>query len=161
MIDLTDIDRRLAESEQILTEVLSGTYARDREKKKNCSIRLKRIRVQRYHKPKVSTPKKIRLTLATCHPDKKHHAKGLCRECYRKAIRKMSTCHPDKREYQNGLCSACFKSQNRPVCHPDRILYAGSLCVRCYKENRGKVYVMNPYQRSNIGRASIGEVSRL
>lgn len=55
---------------------------------------------------------------ATCHPDRKHYAKGLCKICYegsnrtRKGERQpvMATCHPDRKHKGHGLCNACYQA---------------------------------------------------
>ena len=62
---------------------------------------------------------------AICHPDRKHHARGLCLSCYvkmryaekehfkpregypkRKPI--IPTCHPNRKHYGHGLCQKCY-----------------------------------------------------
>lgn len=48
---------------------------------------------------------------AECHPERKHHCKGLCRNCYSSVQKtknsKMAKCHPDRPHYGKGLCHSC------------------------------------------------------
>ena len=49
--------------------------------------------------------------MAECHPERKDHAGGLCRECYRNGGRaKKATCHPDRLQAANGLCRECYRN---------------------------------------------------
>lgn len=47
---------------------------------------------------------------ATCHPDRRHAAKGLCFPCYQGAYpkAKRATCHPDRIAISKGLCRSCY-----------------------------------------------------
>lgn len=58
---------------------------------------------------------------ASCHPDRKHTAKGLCNACYcaqnklgwpngkpEDVRRTHADCHPEVRHYAKGLCRACY-----------------------------------------------------
>jgi hypothetical protein len=52
---------------------------------------------------------------ATCHPERPHLARGLCRSCYEKAKRngtldghKKAVCHPDRNHWARGMCSHCY-----------------------------------------------------
>jgi hypothetical protein len=65
------------------------------------------------------------IRMATCHPDRKHAANGLCKECnYREwSIRVgrrpgtgklkgfIPTCHPDRKGHAKGLCKACYERE--------------------------------------------------
>lgn len=68
-------------------------------------------------------PKGRERPAATCHPDRIHEARGMCRPCYQsqRLSEKRSagwspraTCHADKPLRARGLCSACYdKTQDR------------------------------------------------
>lgn len=97
------------------------------------------------------------MKMATCHPDKREMAKGLCSSCYGKA-RRPATCHPDKPEAARGLCRVCYRREwrkehpgaevayhknnpKRATCHPDRPHFGRGLCSACaqrewYAKNR-------------------------
>lgn len=47
----------------------------------------------------------------TCHPAKRHVARGLCGTCYRKdASRPRAVCHPNLASVSRGLCATCLGS---------------------------------------------------
>ena len=47
---------------------------------------------------------------ADCHPGRKYHALGLCRECYREwAKNRPAKCHPERRAVRGGKCSECLR----------------------------------------------------
>jgi len=57
---------------------------------------------------------------ATCHPERKHLAKGLCASCYQLQYQRRtgykrafvpSKCHPDKAHVADGLCRACYQAK--------------------------------------------------
>jgi hypothetical protein len=54
---------------------------------------------------------------ADCHPERKHHARGYCSQCYRKNCRLYNqnpvkaTCHPDRAHKANGLCDSCYTAK--------------------------------------------------
>lgn len=62
---------------------------------------------------------------ATCHPDRKHQARGLCASCYQTQWRKenpeklaartkrMATCHPDRPVMAHDLCNSCYRREWR------------------------------------------------
>lgn len=54
-----------------------------------------------------------KMPASTCHPERKEHAGGLCRSCYRKGARApKATCHPDRpRVVGSGLCQKCYNDQ--------------------------------------------------
>lgn len=63
--------------------------------------------------------------IPTCHPDRKHYAKGLCCSCYDSSLRlkaekkeKIVTCHPDKPYYAKGLCRKCYE-ENLKLRNPE------------------------------------------
>lgn len=92
---------------------------------------------------------------ATCHPERKHAAKGLCATCYRKSWKpkKPSTCHPDRPVRGRGLCNPCyiklrtspaFRPEGRPrseiTCgHPDKKHAGRGLCEACSTAARRSV----------------------
>lgn len=50
-----------------------------------------------------------------CHPEKRHHAKGLCHDCYNEKshienLRKAS-CHPERPFHAKGLCAECYRHE--------------------------------------------------
>lgn len=54
--------------------------------------------------------KNARPEFATCHPDRKVEAGGLCKNCYSKEWlnkRPRATCHPLRPAMKNGRCSTC------------------------------------------------------
>lgn len=56
----------------------------------------------------------------TCHVDRRHRAKGLCRPCYDKAYKaKPSACHPDREVHSNGQCSSCYSKAYRAAHRPE------------------------------------------
>jgi len=70
---------------------------------------------------------KIVARTPACHPDRKHCAKGLCRECYMKIYRpfkgrivQCSVCHPEKKHHAKGLCLECYnqtwRKNNKEKC---------------------------------------------
>lgn len=52
---------------------------------------------------------------ADCHPDRKHHAVGLCHPCYRARRERAgpgnATCHPERPVLARGLCEACYDKE--------------------------------------------------
>ncbi len=70
---------------------------------------------------------------ASCHPDRLHVAKGLCRPCY------MADSHASNRErnlkkmrsYARAVRTGIRKRRPAP-CHPDRPHFALELCEPCY-----------------------------
>lgn len=62
---------------------------------------------------------------ASCHPERGHVARGLCKPCYRQWDKQRkqqlrATCHPDKQLHAKGLCSTCYKT-TRPDQYPNRL----------------------------------------
>jgi recombination endonuclease VII len=58
----------------------------------------------------------MREKVATCHPDRRVHARGLCRPCYKTALvvtgklsRRIPLCHPDRQHTGRGLCGTCYR----------------------------------------------------
>jgi hypothetical protein len=87
--------------------------------------------------------------IPTCHPERKHIAKGLCHSCYRRGSPRAS-CHPDRPHIARGLCAGCYAKALSPwaTCHPDRKARTKEkLCGSCY--NRKK-FLENPekYERA-------------
>lgn len=60
-------------------------------------------------------PGRRSLIAATCHPDRNHHAKGLCDMCYKRQLneQKIPLCHPDRKYAHGGKCYNC--ARGRPV----------------------------------------------
>lgn len=62
-------------------------------------------------------------TPPTCHPDRKHFAKGQCKPCYMRVYsrdyltnnrnRRKADCHPERGHFGRGLCRACFTLQHQ------------------------------------------------
>jgi hypothetical protein len=93
---------------------------------------------------------------ADCHPDRKHHAKGLCRPCYKTARSRAEyvpkarrqprkpECGHDRPHKGRGLCDRCYDkrhvSSRSARCHPDRPHHAKGLCEPCYRgqQNRAR-----------------------
>lgn len=61
--------------------------------------------------------------MASCHPDKKHCAHGLCPMCYKAAARAARGAKP------RGMWT---RNVHKPICHPDRTHVAKGLCSQCY-----------------------------
>lgn len=57
-----------------------------------------------------------------CHPDRKHYARGMCRQCY------MALFNLQHSEALAGT------AERRAECHPDRAHYADGLCASCYRK---------------------------
>lgn len=49
---------------------------------------------------------------------------------------KQATCHPERRHAAKGLCFICYAAQypkaKRATCHPDRIAHVAGRCRSCY-----------------------------
>src|SRR6266852_93003 len=49
----------------------------------------------------------------SCHPEKRHHAKGLCHACYNEKSHlentRMASCHPERPYHAKGLCAECYR----------------------------------------------------
>lgn len=93
---------------------------------------------------------------ATCHPESKHYAKGLCSACYQVGHRKVwkpvapATCHPERAHKCRGLCSACYQraklqpgflargraAQVNTCGHPDKPHAGGGKCGACLTKAR-------------------------
>jgi hypothetical protein len=67
----------------------------------------------------------MKIRYSDCHPDRKHKAKGLCRQCYDNVNRRANNnvkanCHPDRAHQAKGLCKPCYmgkytKTYNRSI----------------------------------------------
>lgn len=87
---------------------------------------------------------------ATCHPDKKHHAYGKCRECYqhdyqigyweknkdrwlsRKKQRMYGVDFESQLKAQNGICVICRSSEDLVVDHNHETgMFRAIICRRC------------------------------
>lgn len=91
----------------------------------------------------------------TCHPDRKHVARGLCAACYqawwkaenperyaaRQARKPRATCHPDRPVLARGLCGTCYRRARRA--EPE---YAEAEKAYAREWNRKK-YADNPEYR--------------
>lgn len=90
--------------------------------------------------------------MATCHPDRRHLARGLCRACYQKAKRTRAKCHPDLPEAARGMCQACYARYWRAA-NPAR---AKENSDRAYakdgKERAIRAYHKNPASSKARGR---------
>lgn len=83
----------------------------------------------------------------TCGHEGRLRANGFCDNCYqKKRYERMpkAMCHPERREHCKGLCRQCYADSldsNRATCHPDRLHVACGLCRQCYQalpENIGR-----------------------
>ena len=61
---------------------------------------------------------------AACHPDRKHHAKGLCDNCYTKQANERR---------KEGIYLRSKNPSRASICHPDREYYAKDKCYSCYQ----------------------------
>lgn len=70
-----------------------------------------------------------------------------CRACYQKRRYEsmpQSDCHPDRKEHAGGLFRPCYRTggrAKRAECHPDRLHIARGLCTECYNnlpENKAR-----------------------
>ncbi len=57
-----------------------------------------------------------KIRMATCHPERKHRAIGLCGPCYKSSWKlrapkptRMAICHPDRLYQASGLCNICYQ----------------------------------------------------
>jgi hypothetical protein len=98
------------------------------------------------------------LRLATCHPDRKHEALGLCRECYLRGYsrsyrgrnrpqlnarsREWHRNHPDHQHRKRAPIT--------PSCHPDRRYKAKGLCDLCYGAGIKQAARSDPEKRVKI-----------
>lgn len=89
---------------------------------------------------------------ADCHVNLPHHAKGLCRDCYKRAtkqnkreskVRKIPSCHPEELYFGKGFCEKCYnrKKYNGEIpgvkmakCHPGKANRSNGLCQYCYNK---------------------------
>ena len=60
----------------------------------------------------------LKARINTCHPERKHKAKGLCISCYYKTNcrdqnKVSAVCHPDRPHGALGLCKPCYMRQFR------------------------------------------------
>lgn len=66
------------------------------------------------------------------------HARGVCAPCYQKwrfDLMPKATCHPQRREHAGGLCRECYRGgerAKRASCHPERLVSGRGLCRECY-----------------------------
>lgn len=73
-----------------------------------------------------------------CGREAKQKIKTTCRACYQKrryAGRPKAVCHPDRKDHAGGFCRSCYrKGERSPRCpnHPDRGSVARGLCQFCY-----------------------------
>jgi len=76
-------------------------------------------------------------------PSKIVYNRGLCRACYHRDIyarKGAATCHRNRKEHAGGLCRTCYRAggrARRALCHPDRLLAARGLCTQCYRNLPG------------------------
>lgn len=75
-----------------------------------------------------------------CGRQTKRRIKTTCRACYQKArykVRPAAACHPGRKEHAGGFCRECYNAGDRAkraICHPDRLHVAGGLCRKCYND---------------------------
>ena len=72
-------------------------------------------------------PRRMRKTMgtknvhqATCHPERPHAAKGMCRKCYdiTRRMSKVPSCHPERKYKANGMCAGCYLKASRKAPAP-------------------------------------------
>lgn len=88
--------------------------------------------------------------VSTCHPDRPHHAGGLCQRCYQRvrespgflATKRRAKCHVDKPDWARGICYTCYRDATTnpnavpAKCHPELSHRALGLCEACYEAQR-------------------------
>lgn len=68
----------------------------------------------------------------------KNNKQGMCCACYQKARWQQqppAVCHPDRKNHAGGYCRNCYrggKQTRKAECHPDQIEYADKICRKCY-----------------------------
>lgn len=100
---------------------------------------------------------------STCHPDRPHKARGLCRNCYtkqRKAERnskptRSAKCHPHLAHYGNGMCEACYARRYRKD-HPEKYQL-----VKERQRPRNRAYGLRYYRENREKALATGRASRL
>jgi hypothetical protein len=91
---------------------------------------------------------------ATCHPDRKHHAKGYCSSCYRVKSRRpennpvRATCHPNRPHHAIGLCGSCY-TKHKNGKNPEKV-------VEWTRAATLRVYGLTPEKYDEIYRAQEG-----
>ena len=50
---------------------------------------------------------------AKCHPERKAHAHGYCKQCCIKKSFRVASCHPGRPYIARGLCAVCYRSTPR------------------------------------------------
>lgn len=95
---------------------------------------------------------------ATCHPERRHQALGLCASCYAKQWlakhpdgtpnrrKTRALCHPTRTHAAHGWCKSCWQTRRhlvhpdyvrerkKPLCHPERRVEGRGLCSACYRK---------------------------
>lgn len=73
-----------------------------------------------------------------CKRETKRHVTVSCRACYQKKRyekRPQAKCHPERKDHAGGLCRNCYRAVGRvprATCHPDRLPFIRGLCRICY-----------------------------
>jgi len=114
----------------------------------------------------VLSKSKTKNRTAECHPDGKHHARGMCEACYSREKRRrlygskprvpkppkpkreprqparVLCGHDDLPHKGRGLCSRCYDRQHvsrtPAACHPERPHHAKGLCEACYRGRQNR-----------------------
>lgn len=88
--------------------------------------------------------------MSDCHPERKHKAKGLCRQCYEMSGRRAAnsvkaTCHPERAHQAKGLCKPCYMT----LYHANYQRPEPSVFRRKESSwaNRGIIFTVEDYER--------------
>lgn len=68
------------------------------------------------------------MNTATCHPDRPHYSKGMCKRCYAMHRHRIRTNWAAQERHVG----------DPPLCHPDRPYEARGLCGACYQRYRNR-----------------------
>ena len=111
--------------------------------------------------------KNIAPPLICSHHPKKN--RGMCGACYQKwRFDQMgpAACHPCRREHCGGLCRECYREVGRApraICHPARPHVANGLCGKCYRElpeRKARAIVVRRLKKYGITQADYAEIMR-
>jgi hypothetical protein len=109
----------------------------------------------------------------TCHPDKPHHAHGLCEQCYQSGWRNPvpATCHPDRPHVALGLCAACYQAEQRrrdpeivrargrersAKLRQEMLDAYGNRCTCCGETHQEFLTLEHVYRDGNVHRKRVG-----
>ena len=75
-----------------------------------------------------------------CDHTSRKRTRGMCKACYQRAryrVMPQAECHPDRKVHAGGLCRICYRAGKRTpraTCHPDSFHVAKGLCRKCYND---------------------------